>query len=255
MVAHGLWRWSSRALWITGPYVCLVLAWLLVDAVADIPNYLLPSPQQVYHALRDGLSSGDYLPHIWATLSETLLGFGIAAAIGVTLAVIVTESQFVDRAVYPLLVGLQSLPKIAVAPLILIWAGYGTSSKVITAALVALFPMLVNSITGLRGYDPDMAELFASLRAGRWRTLQLLKMRAAIPSLVAGLKVCFVFSMLGAIVGEFVGGKTGLGYLLIQLQFQLDTGGVFAILILLSAIGIIGERLIGWLGARLAFWQ
>lgn len=250
-----LQRLATGVVGMVGPYVGVVLLWWLVLRIVDVPAYLLPGPADVFKALWNGVVHGEYIDHAFVTLQEAFLGFGLAAALGLITAVVITEFRAVERAIYPLLVGLQSLPKIAVAPLILIWAGYGIGSKVITAVAVAFFPMLVNSIAGLRGYDPDMAELFVSLKASRWNFLRLLKLRAAIPSVVAGLKVAFVFAMLGAIVGEFVGGKAGLGYLLIQLQFELKTADVFAVLIVLSAIGILGERLIGMLGRRLTFWE
>ena len=147
------------------------------------------------------------------------------------------------------------LPKIALAPLILIWVGFGIESKITMAALVAFFPVLVNTVTGLRAYDRDMHELFRSLSANRGQILWRLKIPAALPFIIAGLDVGFIFALLGAIVGEFVGSSAGLGYAIIQLQYQFDTAGVFAILVILALIGITGHTLINMLGKQAAFWQ
>jgi NitT/TauT family transport system permease protein len=184
-----------------------------------------------------------------------LSGFSIAVVLGLAIGSLIAEFKTIERIVYPLIVALQSLPKIALAPLILIWVGFGLQSKITMAALVAFFPMLVNTVTGLRAYDRDMNELFRSLSASRWQRLWYLRLPAAVPFIVAGLDVSFIFALLGAIVGEFVGASAGLGYAIIQLQYQLDTAGVFAILVLLALIGVAGHTLIGLFGKYAAFWQ
>lgn len=240
---------------LLGFYAALLLAWELLVSVLGIPKYVLPLPSAIARALVRGFSAGQYLHDMGITLLEMLSGFGIAVAAGVLIGALIVEVRVFERAVYPLIVALQSLPKIALAPLILIWAGFGLPSKIATAALVAFFPMLVNTVTGLRSYDRDMHELFRSLSATRYQQLRYLKLPAAVPFLVAGLDVSFIFALLGALVGEFVGASAGLGYAIMQLQFQLDTAGVFAILVVLAAIGITGHTTIGFLGRRAAFWQ
>lgn len=251
-------RFLSRTMSSSGLlvfYVGLFVAWEILVPALEIPSYTLPVPSAIFMALYNGFVHGRYLEDLQITLIEMLSGFGLAVVLGLVIGALIVEFRTVERLLYPLIVALQSLPKIALAPLILIWVGFGLPSKIVMAALVAFFPVLVNTVTGLRAYPPDMHELFRSLSANRLQQLWYLKIPAAVPSIVAGLHVAFIFALLGAIVGEFVGASSGLGYAIVQLQFQLDTAGVFAILIVLGLIGVAGHTLISLLGRRAAFWQ
>lgn len=236
-------------------YAVLLLAWQVLLPLAHVPAYMVPTPAEILAALWRGLVAGSYLRDLGITLFEMGAGFLIAAVLGMLTGALIVEFRAVERIVYPLIVAVQSLPKIALAPLLLMWIGFGLSSKVAMAALVAFFPVLVNTIAGLRAADRDMNELFRSLRASRVQTLVHLKLPAAAPYIVAGLDVGFVFALLGAIVGEFVGAAAGLGYAIMQMQFQLDTAGVFAVLVLLSLIGLCGHLALRLLRRRVAFWQ
>lgn len=236
-------------------YAALLVAWQVLVPLAGVPSYMVPTPVEIGTALVRGLTAGSYLSDLGITLFEMVAGFLIAAAGGMLTGALIVEFRAIERVVYPLIVAVQSLPKIALAPLLLMWIGFGLSSKVAMAALVAFFPVLVNTIAGLRAADRDMNELFRSLRASRVQTLIHLKLPAAAPYIVAGLDVAFVFALLGAIVGEFVGAASGLGYAIMQMQFQLDTAGVFAVLVLLSLIGLSGHLCMRALRRRVAFWQ
>jgi len=236
-------------------YAALLLLWEFLVPYFQVPAYIAPTPSAVVKALYAGLTTGTYLADLGVTLFETLTGFAIAVTAGLTVGALIVEIRFVERAIFPLIVALQSIPKIAMAPLLLIWIGFGIESKIAMAALVAFFPMLVNTVNGFRAYDREMHELFVSLSASRYQQLRYLKLPTAIPFLIAGLDVSFIFALLGAIVGEFLGASAGLGYTILQLQFQLDTAGVFAILVLLSCVGVTGHTLISRLGRRAAFWQ
>jgi NitT/TauT family transport system permease protein len=236
-------------------YAVLLLAWQVLPPLAGVPAYVIPTPGDVALALWRGLTGGSYLHDLGVTLFEMLAGFAIAAIGGLVTGALIAEIRLVERVVYPLIVAVQSLPKIALAPLLLMWIGFGLSSKVAMAALVAFFPVLVNTVAGLRASDRDMNQLFRSLRASRLQTLWHLKLPAAAPYIIAGLDVAFVFALLGAIVGEFVGAAAGLGYAILQMQFQLDTPGVFAVLVILALIGLAGHLAIRALGRRVAFWQ
>lgn len=236
-------------------YATLLIAWEVLVPYFEVPRYIAPTPSAVVVALYSGLVYGTFLHDLRITLFEMLFGFAIAVVGGMTLGALIVEVRFVDRVIYPLIVALQSIPKIAMAPLLLIWIGFGIESKIAMAALVAFFPMLISTVNGLRSYDRDMHQMFLSLSASRWQQLRYLKLPAAVPFLVAGLDVSFIFALLGAIVGEFVGASAGLGYTIIQLQFQLDTAGVFAILVILGCVGVTGHTIIGFLGRRAAFWQ
>jgi NitT/TauT family transport system permease protein len=246
---------ALRAGGLLGFYLALLVAWEVLFPLLRVPAYIVPVPSMVVKSLYHGLFVGHYLQDLGVTLVEMLSGFAIAVALGIVIGALIVEFRFVEKVVYPLIVALQSLPKIALAPLILIWVGFGIESKITMAALVAFFPMLVNTISGLRAYDRDMNELFRSLSATRLQRLWRLKVPAALPFIIAGLDVSFIFALLGAIVGEFVGASSGLGYAIVQLQYQFDTAGVFAILVLLALIGVTGHTLISLLGRRAAFWQ
>jgi NitT/TauT family transport system permease protein len=236
-------------------YAVLLVAWQVVVPALGVAAFVVPTPWDIGKALVRGLASGTYLQDLGVTLFEMLSGFAIASIGGMVIGALIVEIRMIERVVYPLIVAVQSLPKIALAPLLLMWIGFGLASKVAMAALVAFFPVLVNTVAGLRASDRDMNELFRSLRASRLQALWYLKLPAAWPYIIAGLDVAFVFALLGAIVGEFVGAAAGLGYAIMQLQFQLDTPGVFAILVILALIGLGGHVTIRAVGRRVAFWQ
>jgi len=235
-------------------FVVFVGAWeWLVDAW-KIPDFLVPAPSTVAGALARGVRSGLYVANFWVTLSEALLGFVIAAAAGIVAGAVIAQFRVVEQTFYPYLVALQTLPKIAIAPLIIVWFGFGISSKIIIAATVAFFPVLVNVIVGLKTVDPAKLDLMRSLRASRWQTFRLVTFPNALPFVFAGLDIAIVFSVLGAIVGEFVGAQKGLGNLILQFNVSLDIAGVFAVLILLSVMGVALHLGMQALQKRLIFW-
>jgi len=239
---------------IPAVFVLFVGLWEWVVRQWSVPAFIAPAPSAVARSLVAGIRSGVYLEHLWVTLGETLAGFAIAAIAGIALGAIIAQFRLLERTVYPYLVALQTLPKIAIAPLIIVWAGFGVSSKVIIAALVAFFPVLVNVIVGLKTIDPGKLELMRSLRASRWQTFRLVTFPNALPFVFAGLDIAVVFSVLGAIVGEFVGAQQGLGNLILQFNVSLDIAGVFAVLILLAALGIALHLVMQAIERRVIFW-
>jgi len=230
----GLWEWGVRA-------------W-------KIPPFLVPAPSTVATALVNGITSGLYVSNVWVTLSEALLGFLIAGVTGILLGTLIAQWRLVEQTFYPYLVALQTLPKIAIAPLIIVWFGFGISSKVVIAATVALFPVLVNVIVGLKTIDQAKLDLMRSLKASRWQTFRLVTFPNALPFVFAGLDIAIVFSVLGAIVGEFVGAQHGLGNLILQFNFGLDIAGVFAVLIVLSLMGVALHLVMQAIQKRVIFW-
>jgi NitT/TauT family transport system permease protein len=237
------------AVFVTG-----VALWEWIVRQWSVPAFIAPPPSAVWRSLVGGLRTGLYVEHFLVTLSEALAGFAIAAVSGIVLGALVAQSRLVERTVYPYLVALQTLPKIAIAPLIIVWAGFGLSSKVIIAALVAFFPVLVNVIVGLKTVEPAKIELMRSLRASRWQTFQLVTFPNALPFVFAGLDIAVVFSVLGAIVGEFVGAQQGLGNLILQFNVSLDIAGVFAVMILLAVLGIALHLVMQVIQRRVIFW-
>jgi NitT/TauT family transport system permease protein len=247
-------RARPQALLIPLVFVIVVGAWEWVVRAWSIPAFLVPAPSTVGIALARGVWSGLYVTNFWVTLSEALLGFVIAGIAGIMLGAVIAQFRLVERTFYPYLVALQTLPKIAIAPLIIVWFGFGISSKVIVAATVAFFPVLVNVIVGLKTIDAAKLDLMRSLRASRWQTFRLVTFPNALPFVFAGLDIAIVFSVLGAIVGEFVGAQSGLGNLILQFNFSLDIAGVFAVLILLSVMGVALHLIMQAVQRRIIFW-
>ena len=172
------------------------------------------------------------------TLLETLLGFGLALAAGLLVGALVEASPVLQRAVYPLVVASQTVPIPAIAPLLLIWFGYGLLPKVLVTALIGFFPLAVNTVDGLRATDRDVLDLLRSLGAGRWGRFRLAKLPSALPFVFSGAKVAVAVCVIGAVFGEFVGSSAGLGYLINRSRAQFLTDRVFACLVLLALIGI-----------------
>lgn len=235
-------------------FVVFVALWEWIVHAFAVPNFIAPAPSEIVRSLTGGIESGLYVDHFLVTLSEALLGFGIAAVSGILLGAIIAQFRLLERTIYPYLVALQTLPKIAVAPLIIVWFGFGISSKIIIAAMVAFFPVLVNVIVGLKTVDQSKLELMRSLKATRWQTFRLVTFPNALPFVFAGLDIAVVFSVLGAIVGEFVGAQRGLGNLILQFNFNLDIAGVFAVLILLALMGVVLHLVMQAIQKRVIFW-
>jgi NitT/TauT family transport system permease protein len=236
-------------------FLVSIAAWEGVVRVLDIPVYVIPAPSQVAVALVRGFASGLYIKHLGFTLYETILGFVLGAALGFTLGTAVALNRYVEYFFYPYIVMFQSLPKVALAPLIVIWFGLGLTSKVVNAALVAFFPLLVNTMVGLRSADEERVNLMRSLAATEGQIFWMLRLPNALPFVMAGLDVAMIFALIGAIVGEFVGAQQGLGMLIQSMNFTMDVSGQFSILIILSVLGLVLNRVILLVRRRVLFWD
>ena len=230
-------------------------AWEGLVRLFEVPAFILPPPSQVALALWRGFGSGLYLQHLWHTLLETMLGFIAGSALGLVLGTAVALSRPIEFFLYPYIVMFQSLPKVALAPLIVVWFGLGLTSKVITAALVAFFPLLVNTIVGLRSADEDRVNLMRSLAASRWQIFWMLQLPNAMPYIFAGLEIAMIFSLLGAIVAELVGAESGLGMLIQSMNFTMDVAGQFSVLLILSALGLALNGIVTAIRRRVLFWD
>jgi NitT/TauT family transport system permease protein len=243
------------------PYlrVLLLLAVLGVWEAAvryfAVPVYILPTPSGIAQALWRGVSSLVYVRNLWITVLETVLGFAAGAALAFVLGTVLALSRRTEYYCYPFIIMFQSLPKVALAPLIVIWFGLGLTSKVINAALIAFFPLMVNTIVGLRSADEDRVNLMRSLDASEAQIFWMLRLPGALPFLMAGLEVAMIFALIGAIVAEFVGATQGLGMLIESLNFSADVAGVFSILFILSMLGLLLNQLIVALRRRVLFWD
>lgn len=235
-------------------FLALMTIWQGLAWTGWISRFVLPAPSSIAEALVAGLASGLFLQHALVTVSEAAIGFGIAVGAGLAIGTLVAESRFLERAVYPFLVALQTMPKIALAPLFVVWFGFGPSSKIAVAAIISFFPMLVTTIAGLRGTDQGRLDVLRALGAGRWRCLISVKLPGALPHIFSGLSIAVVFAMTGAIVGEFVGASAGLGYLIIQANARMNIPQVFAILLVLGGIGVLAFGTVQTLRRRLLFW-
>ncbi|MBI1774784.1 MAG: ABC transporter permease [Proteobacteria bacterium] len=220
-----------------------------------IPMFVLPAPSNVFLALYRGFVGGLYWPHLWATLSATLLGFAVGTVLAFALGTVIAMSRPIEYFLYPYVVMFQSMPKVALAPLIIIWFGLGLTSKVVNAALVAFFPLMVNTIVGLRSADEDRVNLMRSLAASDAQIFWMLRLPNALPFIMAGLEISMIFALIGAIVAEFIGAQAGLGMLISAMNFTMDVAGQFSVLFVLSIVGLLLNRCIQLLRRRILFWD
>jgi NitT/TauT family transport system permease protein len=234
--------------------IALIALWEGACRVFDISALVLPAPSAIVVRLYALVASGMIWPHLWATLVEVLSGFILGSVAGLVIGALVSLIPVFERLVYPYLVALQTLPKVAIAPLFIIWFGYGLTSKIVITALVCFFPVLVSVIAGFHSTDKDQLDMMKAFGATNWQTLYRLRIPSALVLLFAGLEIAAVLAVIGAIVGEFVGAQVGLGYLVVTLNFSLDVAGVFAVLIVLSAIGLAMHGLTRMAARRYIFW-
>jgi NitT/TauT family transport system permease protein len=220
-----------------------------------IRSFILPPPSEVFLALYRGFASNLYPEHIGVTLLETFLGFVLGTALAFILGTFVALSRRVEYFLYPFIVMFQAMPKVALAPLIIVWFGLGLTSKVINAALVAFFPLMVNTIVGLRSAEEDRINLMRSLAASKWQIFWMLRLPNALPFIFAGLEIAMIFALIGAIVAEFIGAEKGLGMLIQSMNINVDVAGQFSILLILSAIGLVLNGIVGLTRRRLLFWD
>ena len=229
--------------------------WELAVIVFGIPKIVLPLPSSILVALWDGFASGEYPWHLAVTFYEIIVGFLLGAASGLLLGFIIALSPILERIFYPYVVAFQTIPKVAIAPIIVIWFGYGTSSKIVITATIGFFPVLANTIVGLRAAPLDQLEMLTAYTATRWQLFRMVRLPQALPYIFVGLDVAIVLSVIGAIVGEFVGAKAGLGFLILQKNFNFDMAGTFAILLILSAVGVGLHWIVNWAQRRVVFWM
>lgn len=234
----------------------LVSAWHLSVSLGGIPSYILPEPGAVGSALWHGLVvKGSYWPHVGFTVKSVIVGYAIGCAAAIFLGVLLSESRTAEMFLFPYVIAMQSVPKIALAPLIIVWFGYDLMSKVVMVALICFFPIFVNTMVGVRSADRDLVDLYRSFSAGRLSILWNVKLPSAVGHIFAGLQIAQVLALIGAIVAEFSGSRMGLGYLIQSATVNLDVAMVFAIVMILAAIGISGTQLIRFAHRHLVFWE
>lgn len=238
-----------------GLIAAVLLVWEALARIFEVPAFILPLPSRVFMALYRGIASSMYFEHIYVTLTETLIGFALGSTLAFALGTAVALSRRTEYYLYPFIVMFQAMPKVALAPIIIVWFGLGLTSKVVTAALVAFFPLLVNTIVGLRSADEDRVNLMRSLAASRWQLFWMLQLPNAMPYIFAGLEIAMIFALLGAIVAELVGAQSGLGMLIQSMSFTMDVAGQFSVLLILSVIGLLLNGLVTGVRKRVLFWD
>lgn len=230
---------GKHAPWITTPLllVAMIVVWDAYVTGYGVSPLILPAPGQVWTALVRILQDARTLGHAWTTLYETLAGFGIAIVIGTSLGALLGKVAWLERTVNPFIVALQVMPKVALVPLFIVWFGFGPTSKVVMAAVLAFFPIMTNTILGIKSVDRGHRELMVSLNASSWQTLRELELPTALPYLLTGAEIGIVLAIIGAIVGEYLGGSQGLGHMAVATMNAFDVQAMFAVIVLLTLMG------------------
>ena len=253
-------RWSVQAATVA----VVILLWVVMVPALHVPAYLWPPLSAVFDAFtivfitipsEQGLMTpGGGIYDLTQTLIATMIGYGISIVIALALAVLATEFRVLDFILQPFVSALQALPKIALAPLFLVWFGLGMQGHIALVVSVVVFPIMLNAYAGLRFIPDDYLELARTLRSGRLRTLALVKLPASLPSLFTGLSIGIIYALLAAIVAEFLAGQSGLGAQLVKAQANGDTAGVFAVLVVLAVLGAVLNGIVSLIGKRVVFW-
>jgi putative hydroxymethylpyrimidine transport system permease protein len=239
VVLLGAWEMAAR--------------WDWISSALNIEDFLIPAPSDIARSLWEDRSL--LLSDGWVTLQEVMLGFAIAAAAGVAFALMIHLSETARRAVYPLLVASQTIPIVILAPILVVWFGFGLTPKLVIVALICFFPITVNMLDGLRSVDPDLTKMMRSLGAGRLQRLWRAELPASLPYAFSGARVAITVSVIGAVFAEYVGSSEGLGHLINQSQAQLLTARSFAAVVVLSAMAIALFGLVSLIERRLVSWD
>jgi NitT/TauT family transport system permease protein len=234
-------------------FLAIFVFWELGIRVFNVPNYLLPSPTEIIAVITKNYTL--ILQHFERTLFEVGVGLGMGLSAAVVLSVLAVRSRPCEIVLYPLVVTLQTIPKVAIAPLLLIWLGFGIGPKIVISGLMCFFPIFINLTKGLKSLDPDLGDLLTVYKANTREILFKAKLPNAMPDFFAGLKAAVPLSVIGAIVGEFVGANQGIGYLIMQAQAGLEIAMVFASIAFLSFIGVVLFAIVRFIEKRAIFWH
>ncbi len=246
--------WRNRILSVL-LFVTLLAAWEGYSRFSGVPSFILPPPSNVGMALWRGFETGIYFEHIAVTTFQVVAGFVIGCSFGLLLGVAVALSPRFAYFIYPYIVAFLSMPKVAFVPLIVLWFGLGMTSKVVTAALITFFPLMINTIAGLGAADKDRIDLIRSLGGDERQVCFMLRLPTALPYIFAGLEIAITLALIGTVVAEFLGAERGLGMLMQTMNFKMDIGGSFSILILLAMLGLILNRTLLFVRRRVLFWE
>lgn len=246
-------RWAPAV----GVHLGLLALWWFAVQTGGVPRFILPSPAETAATLQ--LAHYDWVRHSLVTSAEVFGGFSLASVIGVALALGFSWSPLLERTLMPLLVTLNMIPKVAMAPLFIVWLGYGIGPNIVIAFTICFFPIVITTARGVREVEPDLLDLVRALKASPWQVFAKIQLPSALPYIFSGMRVAAVLAVAGAVVGEFIGSERGLGYLMLSVQATLDTPAMFMALGLISLIGVVlyglvllGERLLVPADARVS---
>jgi NitT/TauT family transport system permease protein len=234
--------------------IFVVIFWQWYTEKFDVSPAIFPDPLQVWQSLWVNLKDGTFLNDLAVTMREVLVGFFVGSVVGFLLALVISEFRPVRTIVYPYVIGLQSVPKTALAPMFLIWFGFGIESKVALVVSTVFFPVLINTLSGIERTDPDQLDMLRAYCGRRWRIFLRVKLPTALPPLFAGLELAIVLAVIAAVVSEFLGAVGGLGYRILTYNTNLDMAGEFAALAVLSVTGFILHAIVRITGQRIVFW-
>ena len=220
-------------------FVVLLAGWEAWCRIGGLSALVLPPPSAVLATLWSEIATGRLWPHLAMTAAEMALGLGIGAVVGLGVGILLAEFPALSRLLRPYVLASQLVPKLALGPLFIIWFGFGMTPTVVITALICFFPLMENTLTGISEVDASRRELFRMLGAGRLKTLLRLKLPSALPVIMAGLRVAVVLALVGAVVGEFIGGRIGLGASIIAAQSVMDSSLIFALFIVITALGML----------------
>lgn len=244
-----------RALYPLVTLFLLLGVWDFVTRFGHVEAFLLPTPEAVFWAIYRGFATGSFWPHISFTLQSTLIGYVVGSLVAVLVGALIVESDTAERMLYPYIIALQSMPKVSLAPLLLVWFGFGLTSKVVLVALICFFPVLVNTIVGMRRTDPELLEMCRSFSLSRSYVFFHVKLPSAASSIFAGFQIGIVLALIGAVVGEFIASQRGLGHMISAATMNMNLSTMFAGILLLSVIGIVGSAIVRFFHRKVVFWE
>ena len=244
--------WSNYGLAVLFSLFILAL-WEVIVRVANVPEYLFPAPSQIVVAFKEDWST-ILAPAAWVSLREVVFGFVISAVLGIGLAVLLHLFRPLRRALYPLLIGSQTIPIVVLAPILVILLGYGIMPKLVIVALICFFPIVVNGIDGLRSVDDEFIRMMKTLDASRWDIFRRVEFPAALPEIFSGMRIAATFAAIGAVFGEWAGASAGLGYVMLAATPNLQTARIFAAIVILTLIALLLFGIVSVLERILVPW-
>ncbi|MCL4560709.1 MAG: ABC transporter permease [Chloroflexi bacterium] len=249
------WMIRRRTILVLASILAALGLWELVILWANLPAFILPGPVLVWQSFLQSLADGSLLGNTWVTLEEVLSGLLLGSILATVLGYLLAKSPVAERLLAPYLVASQAIPVVAIAPLLVIWFGSGMFSKVLICALIVFFPVLVNTVVGLRAVPENLRDLLHSMRATRWQILTYLEVPGALPVFLGGLRIGATLSVIGAVVGEFVGADSGLGFLINVARGRYDTALVFVAIFTLVALALALYGAVAAIESRLLAWR